>query len=279
MSSDHGFHEEKREEFAEQVTPWFMGGPIWKRPIFKIAFIWLIITVFGVLVAFLVPEHILPRIMAPQGQDARDTIIFFTALAAPVAALVYGIAAYSLVAWRKKTNGDEPPPDGPPLRGHPVASALWVGVSTLLVVVLLIWGMGFLASETAPQANVLQVNVTGQQWLWTYSYPDTGVTSNKLILPANRQVQFNVRGVDVTHGFWPVEFGQQVDANPGFTTRFVVKTIEQGDFDVRCSQLCGLYHAYMYSHGKVMTTADFTQWLVDNGASQAQASAYAASGN
>lgn len=279
MSSDHGFHEEKRQEIADQVTPWFVGGPIWRRPIFKVGIIWLIGSTFGVLVAFLVPDHILPRVMTPQAKDARDTIVFFTALAAPVTGVVYGVGIYSLVAWRKRTNGDEPPPDGPALRGHSLATGLWVGISTLLVVVLLIWGMGFLASETAPQSNALQVNVTGQQWLWTFSYPATGVTSNQLILPADRQIQFNVRGIDVTHGFWPVEFGQQVDANPGFTTRFVVKTTALGNFDVRCSQLCGLYHAYMYAHGKVVTTANFTQWLMTNGASQAQATAYAASTN
>jgi len=283
MSSENEFHEEKREEIAEQVSPWFKGGPIWKRPAFKVGVIWLLMTIVGVAIGLFVPDHILPRIMSPQGKDARDTIVFFTVLAAPVAALVCSVGAYSLLAWRKKANGDQPPVDGPPLRGNPLASSLWVGGSVVLVVILLIWGMGFLASETAPQSNLLQVNVTGQQWLWTFSYPGTGpgkgVESNKLILPEGRQVQFNITGLDVTHGFWPVEFGQQVDANPGFTTRFVVKTEKLGNFDVRCSQLCGLFHAYMYAHGKVVTTSDFTTWLQDNGATAAKATAYAASGN
>ena len=279
MSSENEFHEEKREEIAAQVDPWFKGGPIWKRAAFKVGIIWLLMTIVGVLIGVLVPDHILPRIMSPQAKDVRDTLVFFTVLAAPVAALVYAISAYSLIAWRKKAAGDQPPVDGPPMRGNRLTSALWVGGSLLLVVILLVWGMAYVASETAPQANVLQVNVTGQQWLWTFSYPGTGVTSNKLILPEGRQVQFNVTGLDVTHGFWPVEFGQQVDANPGFTTRFVVKTEKLGDFDVRCSQLCGLYHAYMYAHGKVMTTSDFTTWLQVNGAEPAKATAYATSGN
>jgi len=274
MPSDH---EDKREEIAAQVDPVFKGGPIWRRPAGKIAVIWAIFTAIGVAIGLLAPKHILPPGMSPQFKDAKDTIVFFTVLAAPVAAFVYAIAAYSLLAWRKKGVGDEPPPDAEPLRGSPIAVGLWIGTSVLLVVVLLVWGMAFLASETAPQNNALQVNVTGQQWLWTFSYPGTGVASNQLIVPEGRQVTFNVTSMDVTHGFWPVEMGTQIDANPGFITRITVQPDTLGNFDVRCSQLCGLYHAYMYAHGKVVTPSDFASWLVSHGATQSAATSYALS--
>ena len=273
MPSDH---DHKREEIAEEVAPLFEGGPIWRRPAAKIFVIWAIMTAIGVVIGVMLPVHIFPKMVSPQGKDALDTVVFFTVLAAPVAAFVYAIGLYSLLAWRKMSGkSDTPPPDGPPHRGSGLAEALWVGASVVLVIVLLIWGMGFLASETAPQNNVVQVNVTGQQWFWTYSYPGTGVTSNKLVLPVNREIQFNITSMDVTHGFWPVELGDQIDANPGFITHITVEPNQLGSFDVRCSQLCGLYHAYMYSHGQVVTSSQFATWLQDQGASVSSVTSYA----
>jgi cytochrome c oxidase subunit 2 len=274
MPSDH---DEKRAEIADEVTPIFKGGPIWRRPVGKIALVWLFMTAFGVIVGLLLPSHIMPKEMAPQFKDARETVVLFTVLAAPVAALVWATAFYSLIAWRKKKSGasDTPPPDGPPLRGNSLVSGLWVGTSVVLVVVLLIWGMAVLASQTAQQSNVLQINVTGQQWLWSYSYPGTGVTTHELVVPLDRQVEFNVTSVDVTHGFWPIEFGTQVDANPGFITRITVQPNKLGPVDVRCSQLCGLYHSYMYTPGRVVTSSNFASWLQSQGASMSSVQSYA----
>ena len=60
-------------------------------------------------------------------------------------------------------------------------------------------------------------------------------------------MQFNVTSVDVTHGFWPVALGVQVDANPGVVTVIRATPDKLGRFTVRCSQLCGLYHSFMNS--------------------------------
>ena len=78
---------------------------------------------------------------------------------------------------------------------------------------------------------------------------------------------FEVTSKDVTHGFWPVQLGVQVDANPGFTTTIAASPNKLGKFDVRCSQLCGLNHAYMQTTGRVVTEAQFKQWLAQQGAS------------
>jgi cytochrome c oxidase subunit 2 len=94
-------------------------------------------------------------------------------------------------------------------------------------------------------------------------------------LPINRPVQFNVTSVDVTHGFWPVSLGVQVDANPGVVTVIRATPDKLGNFTVRCSQLCGLYHSFMYAPGSVVTTAKFSQWLQSHGASTTTAQATA----
>ena len=98
-------------------------------------------------------------------------------------------------------------------------TAIWLGISAVLVIVLLVWGLGEFTAEETSHPNTLQVDVTGQQWLWTFTYPGAGnVETRSLVLPINRPVQFNVTSVDVTHGFWPAALGVQVDANPNVVT-------------------------------------------------------------
>ena len=161
------------------------------------------------------PTTCLPTLLSHEATDVWQTIVLFTILAAPVAALVYAVAAYSLIAWRHKGNQDEPPEDGPPLRGNGTVTAIWLVISTVLVLVLLAWGLTVYSAQQTTHPNALQVNVTGQQWLWTFSYPGPACDTRSLVLPVNRPVQFNVTSVDVTHGFWPAALGVQVDANPG----------------------------------------------------------------
>ena len=274
MSTSHEDH--KREEIKEAIDPFFKGGPIYRRPIFKIGIIWILMTIIGVLISVLLPKHIMPESMGTTFGDVFKTVVIFSIIAAPVAAAVWAIGLYSLLAWRKvMPDKNEAPPDGPSLRGHTVTTAVWLGLSTLLVLVLLVWGMTVLQGQTNPQEGTIRVDVTGQQWLWTFSYPGTGVTSNVLEVPVNTPVIFQVTSEDVTHGFWPVQLGTQIDANPGFITYIKTTPNKLGRFDVRCSQLCGLYHAYMYTHGNVLTKSQFRSWLTKQGASQGSVNGYA----
>jgi cytochrome c oxidase subunit 2 len=132
----------------------------------------------------------------------------------------------------------------------------------------------YTAEETI-HPGALQVDVTGQQWLWTFVYPGTGVESRTLMLPINRPVDFHVTSVDVTHGFWAAALGVQVDANPGVMTEIEATPDKLGNFTVHCSQLCGLYHSFMYAPGSVVTKQAFSNWLQSRGASTATANATA----
>ena len=109
--------------------------------------------------------------------------------------------------------------------------------------------------------------MTGQQWVWTFSYPQNGnVESDQLYLPVNRPVVFYVHSEDVIHSFWVVQLGIKVDANPGETTKTSVCPDRIGNYDVRCAELCGLLHADMETNAHVVRPTDFNRWLADNGA-------------
>ena len=263
--------------FEEQVDDieanTLLGGqPFFSRAGGKIFIIWLVFTVVGVLIGAYAPHHLLPGRLSSEGGDVWATVVVFTVLAAPVAAFVYAGGFYSLIAWRHRSDDpDVPPPDGAPQRGNGPVTVLWLSISTFLVVVLLFWGITVWSAQQTTHPNTLQVNVTGQQWIWSYSYPGAGVETHTLDLPINRPVQFNVTSVDVTHGFWPVDLGTQVDANPNEVTVLRTTPDRLGRFEVRCSQICGLYHSLMDAPGVVVTPSAFSRWLQSEGASVATA--------
>jgi cytochrome c oxidase subunit 2 len=182
-------------------------------------------------------------------------------------ALVWGVGYYSLRHWRHGS-GDEPPADGPPIRGNNRVAMTWVVVSSVLTAFLLVWGLSELTSTTTLPvgAKPLVVNVTGQQWLWTFSYPDDGgFSSPDLALPKDRPVVFQVSSLDVIHSFWLPEMGIKVDANPSVTTTVSTTPNLLGTFQVRCAELCGLNHSYMETSVKVLDGPDFDTWVTAHG--------------
>jgi len=255
MSSEHS----EEHEVAKVTDDGLLSEEINKAAFVPIFLMWAVMTVLGVLAGIFLVPHLMPKPYSPEGHDAQLTVQVFTIAAAPVAAFVFALSIYVLFGRRHR--GDTPPEDGPPIRNNNRNVIGWLAASTLLVGFLLIWGITEWSVEQSVPPNQLQVNVTGQQWLWTFGYPASGVTSNELVLPVNRPVQFNITSVDVTHGFWPVSMGIQVDANPGQITVIRTTPNKLGKFVVRCSQLCGLNHAYMYAQAKVVSPADYAAWI------------------
>ncbi|MGC2484666.1 MAG: cytochrome c oxidase subunit II [Acidimicrobiales bacterium] len=220
---------------------------------------WGILTVVFVVLAIFIPHRYMPHMMSNDGNLAVTTTILFTVCAAPVAAGVYAAAIHVLKHYRYR--GDGVPPAAPPIRENTKLLVTWLTASTVLTVFVLVWGLGALAAENSSSGNPLVVDVTGQQWVWTFTYPGTHIVSNELYVPDNREVEFRVTSEDVTHGFWVVNFGVQVDANPGVWTTIHTTPDKLGTIEIRCEQFCGLNHAFMDAIGHVVTPKQFSAWL------------------
>ena len=76
---------------------------------------------------------------------------------------------------------------------------------------------------------------------------------------------FRITSVDVNHSFWPVQLGVKVDANRHAVTTARTTPNVLGVIDIKCAELCGLYHAYMESEGEIMTSANFNTWVTSLG--------------
>ena len=77
-------------------------------------------------------------------------------------------------------------------------------------------------------------------------------------------IELHVTSLDVIHSFWAYQLGVKADANPDVDNIAFVKPHEARDaFDVRCAELCGIWHGYMFDHGHVVTPSEFATWIAE----------------
>jgi len=214
--------------------------------------------VFGAIasaVALLVPW--LPD-SAGKEADRIDFVFWFTTwISIAVFATVAAVLAYSILKFRARPDDDE---DGPPIHGHTTLEIVWTAVPAVLVTAIAIVSAIVLAENGKAGTNPLRVNVTAQQFAWTFEYAN-GATTGRLVLPENRKTELRITSKDVIHSFWVPQLGQKQDAVPGQVNKLVVTPTRLGTFPVVCTELCGLGHAVMRSQVTIMRQGDFDAWL------------------
>ena len=204
----------------------------------------------------------LPWLPKPASKEADriDPLFWFVIIICIVVfAVVIAVMTYSIIHFRAAPGDDS---DGPPIHGHTNLEIVWTLIPTLLVTSIGIVSAIVLSRNDAVGANVLRVNVTAQQFAWSFSYPDAkGLTSGVLRLPKDRSVLLTFTAKDVIHSFWVPEFSQKEDAVPGIATHLHITPNRLGTFPVICTELCGLGHAVMRSHVDIVKPAVFAAWL------------------
>jgi cytochrome c oxidase subunit 2 len=176
----------------------------------------------------------------------------------PVFVLVMTIAIYSVVRFQAKP-GDMG--DGAPIHGNTRLEVIWVTIPFLMVTALAIYGWIVLEDIEAKPANQMVVNVTGQQFTWTFEYPSEELKTNELVLPVDRPVEFKIQTKDVIHSFWVPQFRLKSDAVPGLTTSIRLTPDEEGRYEVVCAELCGLGHSTMRQFVRVVPSSEFDGWI------------------
>jgi cytochrome c oxidase subunit II len=207
------------------------------------------------------------------GQVVDNTVLLATATPVALGVLVYFL--YALWAFRERE--PETIVDGPAIRGNSSIQFWWLIITTTMVLFLAAYGSVRLLSDgsgggqgpnpiatpvAAKTDPPLQVQVIAQQWEFTYRYPTYGgVETAQLEIPVDTQIAFHVTSLDAIHSFWAYELGVKADANPGVDNVAYVKVKKPRTFQIRCAELCGLWHGYMYDTGQVVSHDQFTSWI------------------
>jgi cytochrome c oxidase subunit II len=241
----------------------------------RIVAIWLLLTAVAVpLIVVVLGPHLPPPHMSSEAGDQRNANILMTALMVPIALLVVVFFVYSFVFFRQ--SGEEIL-DGPPIKGHAGTQLLWIVLTSAVVLALAVWGSYTLIvsshgsgggqgpdpiAQPKGYQHALPVQVIGQQWEWTFRYPTYGgIETRDLAIPEQTLVAFHVTSLDVTHSFWAYQLGVKADAVNGVDNIAYVHARHTGFFQIRCAELCGLWHGHMAKKGRVLTPSAFQAWI------------------
>jgi cytochrome c oxidase subunit 2 len=245
------------------------GAPHGKRMLA----IWLVLSAALTPIAVLVIGPLIPPgngSVQAQGQTFDNQVLI--GFATPVVVFVVVMLGYSLIAFRERDAAVA----GPAVRGDSRISVVWIVVSSVTVLVLAGFGTYELVKDGAgggqgpsaaflpPDHNqAMDVQVIGQQWEFTYRYPRYGgLETPHLYLPADTLIRLHVTSLDVIHSFWAINLGVKADANPGVDNVVYVQTKHPLTINIRCAELCGLWHGYMFDEkGHVVPPAAFSAWI------------------
>jgi cytochrome c oxidase subunit II len=184
---------------------------------------------------------------------------FVIAICIAIFAIVAAALAYSVARFRVQEDDFE---DGPPVHGHTGLEITWTLIPFLLVTAIAIVSAVVLSRNDAQAQDTLRIDVTAQQFAFTFNYPDAkNVTSPVLRLPKGRSVELYMRALDVIHSVFVPEFSQKEDVVPGLVTQLHITPTRLGTFPLECTELCGLGHSLMRSEAIVMEPAAFDAWL------------------
>jgi cytochrome c oxidase subunit II len=196
-----------------------------------------------------------------------------------ISLFVLGLMFWVVAFFRRKAN-----PVASKTTHNTVIEVVWTLVPVLILVGIAIPSIKLLASQYTPApANAITLKAIGNQWYWTYEYPDHGVelTSNMLpdaearkrkepvqlavdsrvVLPVNTPIKLLTTANDVIHAWALPAFWIKMDAVPGRTNETSFTVTKTGVYYGQCSELCGDKHGYMPIGVEVVSKEDFAEWI------------------
>jgi len=204
----------------------------------------------------------------------------FLGLGTLVGVVVIGYMLWKAYAYRSGSERSEQADVDRPVLGElPMGGgggrklALSFGLSTIIVVSLIIWTYGTLLyvenSQAAEPESELEVDVVGKQFAWEFHYENGYVADSAngdaFRIPVDRRVRIQVTSQDVFHNFAIPELRVKSDAMPGQTTSTWFIAEETDTYQSACYELCGAGHSYMTAEVIVMPQEEFDDWYASVG--------------
>lgn len=215
---------------------------------------------------------------------ARDIVWFerlLNYIVGVICAFVLGLLFWVIVRFNSRAN------PVPARFTHSLPfEILWTVIPIVILVFIGAVSLPMLfKQQRLPDADIT-IKATGNQWYWTYEYPDHELsfdsfmlererlsefgysddeyllaTDTALVLPVDKTVVVQVTASDVIHAWTVPSFGVKQDGVPGRLAGLWFKPEREGVYFGQCSELCGKDHSYMPITVKVVSQETYEEWL------------------
>ncbi|WP_136163220.1 cytochrome c oxidase subunit II, partial [Sphingomonas flavalba] len=229
--------------------------------------------------------------VTPNGQEAlwiHDGVLMPVILG--ISLLVLVLLIWVMIRYRAAAN---PVPSR--TAHHTVIEVIWTLVPVFILLAIAVPSIGLLAAQFKPAAkDALTIKAVGNQWYWTYEYPDNGgfevisnmlkddagpnerkrtdadgppllAVDNRIVMPVGRQIKMIVTSNDVIHSWAVPAFWTKMDAVPGRLNEVQFTVEKEGLYFGQCSELCGARHGFMPIAVEVVSPERFAQWVRSKG--------------
>ena len=201
-------------------------------------------------------------------------------LATGIVILVLGLMLYCFIRFNAKSN-----PTPSKTTHNTLIEVIWTVVPALVLIVIAVPALKLLYFADKAENPDLTVRAIGNQWFWTYEYPDQDdltfdsvlvkeenlqpgqhrllAVDNHVVVPVGEKVRLLTGSNDVIHSWAIPALGVKMDAVPGRINETWFEAEKVGTYYGQCSELCGKDHAYMPIVVDVVSKADFDRWVVE----------------
>jgi cytochrome c oxidase subunit 2 len=170
---------------------------------------------------------------------------------------ITSVMVYFVIRYRKERN-----PVASDIRDNYKLEIIWTIIPTLIALSMFYFGWkSYVGLRTVPK-NAMEVEVNAQMFSWLFYYPGQDVESeNELVVPVGNPVKLTITSTDVIHSFYLPAFRIKVDAVKGMKTYAWFMADEIGEYDIQCTEYCGVGHSAMLGKLRIVSQADFDAWL------------------
>jgi cytochrome c oxidase subunit II len=175
------------------------------------------------------------------------------------AVLLIGITVVMIgfaITYRRSKN-----PVAADIRGNTILEITWTLIPTLIALSMFYFGWkSYIGLRSVPK-GAMEIQVTGQMYYWSFVYDNGKESDDELVVPLGRAIKLNVISTDVIHSFYLPAFRIKVDAVKGMPTYAWFMADELGEYDILCTEYCGIGHSSMVAKLRIVPQADFQKWL------------------
>ncbi|MBI5740299.1 MAG: cytochrome c oxidase subunit II [Nitrospirae bacterium] len=185
-----------------------------------------------------------------------DNVFFFiVAVSVVILSIVTFTMIFFLIRFNRKRN-----PVAKDIEGSLPLEIIWITVPTILVMAMFYYGWAGFRIMRNPPEDAMPVKVSARMWAWTFTY-ENGLNSDELRVPLGKPVKLIITSEDVLHSLFIPAFRVKEDAVPGMETYLWFLPDSAGEYDLFCTEYCGVGHHSMISKVIVMPQEEYAAWF------------------